>query len=186
MTTLIAAIRDVERQYTKSEDAGPLVRELIGCLRRLVPQCTVGQIHKAFGAPGDFGHGTPIGNALAELYNPRAAPVPLSDAVPGDAPGAASPPDPLAVLSGHRLVTRREPAGQSPTGRQWMPLTRDIHATLDEVAWCIREAERINAIDDRAALVWLRGTTVTLYVDRVVGAESNWNPTTSWSRKGVS
>lgn len=42
--------------------------ELAGCLRRLVRGRSVGEIHKAFGAPGDFGYETSIGDALARLY----------------------------------------------------------------------------------------------------------------------
>jgi hypothetical protein len=42
--------------------------ELVGCLRRAVPNLTVAEIHKAFGSPGDFGYETPIGEALAQLY----------------------------------------------------------------------------------------------------------------------
>jgi len=42
--------------------------ELVGCLRRLVEGRTPDEIHKAFGAPGDFGYETPIGDALAKVY----------------------------------------------------------------------------------------------------------------------
>lgn len=42
--------------------------ELTGCLRRLLPACNVEQIHRAFGAPGDFGYETPLGDALSRLY----------------------------------------------------------------------------------------------------------------------
>lgn len=42
--------------------------ELARCLARLVRQRTLREIHDAFGAPGDFGYGTPIGDALAKLY----------------------------------------------------------------------------------------------------------------------
>lgn len=42
--------------------------ELVRCLRRVLPHLTVDQVHAAFGAPGDFGYGTPIGDALAKLY----------------------------------------------------------------------------------------------------------------------
>ena len=44
------------------------IAELVGCLRRLVDGRTATEIHKAFGAPGDFGYGTPIGDALAKVY----------------------------------------------------------------------------------------------------------------------
>lgn len=42
--------------------------ELTRCLRRLVPHCSLAQIHQAFGAPGDFGYESVIGDALARLY----------------------------------------------------------------------------------------------------------------------
>lgn len=42
--------------------------ELTRCLRRLVPGRTANEIHRGFGAPGDWGYETPIGNALACLY----------------------------------------------------------------------------------------------------------------------
>ena len=42
--------------------------ELAGCLRRLLADRTVDEIHRAFGAPGDFGYETPIGAALAVVY----------------------------------------------------------------------------------------------------------------------
>jgi hypothetical protein len=41
---------------------------LVSCLRRLVQHATVEQIHQAFGAPGDFGYETEIGDALARTY----------------------------------------------------------------------------------------------------------------------
>lgn len=52
-------------------DAKRLVREAIEvarCCRRLLKGRTPGEIHAAFGAPGDFGYDTPIGDALAKLY----------------------------------------------------------------------------------------------------------------------
>lgn len=53
-------------------DAARLLRreavELVGCLRRLVEWSSPAAIHHAFGAPGDFGYDTPIGDALAKLY----------------------------------------------------------------------------------------------------------------------
>jgi hypothetical protein len=42
--------------------------ELVRCLRRALPHLTAEQVHAAFGAPGDFGYNTPVGNALARLY----------------------------------------------------------------------------------------------------------------------
>lgn len=46
--------------------------ELVGCLRRLVQSCTVEQVHRAFGSPGDFGYDTPIGDALSRTYRSQA------------------------------------------------------------------------------------------------------------------
>lgn len=42
--------------------------ELVRCLRRLLDGRDVLEIHRAFGAPGDFGYETPIGEALAKTY----------------------------------------------------------------------------------------------------------------------
>lgn len=41
---------------------------LAGCLRRLLPERTVVELHNAFGAPGDFGYDTAVGDALYRLY----------------------------------------------------------------------------------------------------------------------
>lgn len=49
--------------------------ELVRCLRRLVQARTVSEIHQAFGAPGDFGYDTPIGDGLAQLYRASSPPV---------------------------------------------------------------------------------------------------------------
>lgn len=42
--------------------------EMVRILRRLAAGRTVQEIHDAFGAPGDWGYGTPVGDALARLY----------------------------------------------------------------------------------------------------------------------
>lgn len=42
--------------------------EVARCGRRLLRGRTVREVHAAFGAPGDFGYETPIGDALAKLY----------------------------------------------------------------------------------------------------------------------
>lgn len=50
------------------------VAELCRVLARLVPGCTVQHLHHGFGAPGNWGYGTPIGEALRDLYrSPKAA-----------------------------------------------------------------------------------------------------------------
>lgn len=48
-----------------------LARELVRCLRRLLKGRTAEEILTAFGAPGDFGYDTPIGQALSRLYLSR-------------------------------------------------------------------------------------------------------------------
>ena len=69
----IDRLRELASAETENEvyDLTMLLREaveLVGCLRRLVPERTTREIHRAFGAPGDFGYETPIGDALARLY----------------------------------------------------------------------------------------------------------------------
>lgn len=41
---------------------------LLGCLRRLCAGRTTRELHAAFGAPGDFGYGTQLGDALFQIY----------------------------------------------------------------------------------------------------------------------
>lgn len=45
--------------------------ELVGCLRRILPSVTPDELYRAFGAPGDFGYNTPIGDALYRIYFAR-------------------------------------------------------------------------------------------------------------------
>lgn len=54
------------------EQRRTLVR-LLDCLCRLAEGATREQIHKAFGAPGDWGYDTPIGAALYRLYCDKGA-----------------------------------------------------------------------------------------------------------------
>ena len=42
---------------------------LVSCLRRLTRGRSPREIHDAFGAPGDFGYQTPLGDALFRLYS---------------------------------------------------------------------------------------------------------------------
>lgn len=70
---------DLERLYDlapqdKVDEVSTLTRELRDAvefargLRRLIPELTTAQIHRAFGAPGDWGYETPLGAALSEIY----------------------------------------------------------------------------------------------------------------------
>jgi hypothetical protein len=67
----IVLLADLTDNLPAAERATQTLREaveLVRCLRRLVPGRSVQEIHRAFGAPGDFGYETPIGAALARLY----------------------------------------------------------------------------------------------------------------------
>ena len=69
----IDRIRELSSGETENEvyELTTLLREAVemaGCLRRLVPERSVAELHKAFGAPGDFGYETPIGDALYRIY----------------------------------------------------------------------------------------------------------------------
>jgi hypothetical protein len=46
--------------------------ELVRCLRRLLAGRSVDEVHRAFGAPGDFGYETAIGDALSRVYRGEA------------------------------------------------------------------------------------------------------------------
>lgn len=66
---------DDEASPTRSPDASRnAVRELrmaaalLGALRRAMKDRSVREVHDAFGAPGDYGYDTPIGDALMRLY----------------------------------------------------------------------------------------------------------------------
>ncbi len=41
---------------------------LLQALARIIEKSSVEEIHRAFGAPGDWGYGTPIGEALYSVY----------------------------------------------------------------------------------------------------------------------
>lgn len=69
----IDRLRELATDKTENEvyEATATLREaiaLVGCLRRLTQGRTANEIHRAYGAPGDFGYETPIGDALAALY----------------------------------------------------------------------------------------------------------------------
>lgn len=66
-------LRELAPTEAESEvyDLTILLREAVEvarCARRLTRGRTLHEIHKAFGAPGDFGYETPIGDALARTY----------------------------------------------------------------------------------------------------------------------
>jgi hypothetical protein len=82
---LVDALRKREREYYEAlgklesfadedDEARKSARELreavemVRVLRRIVPSCDLKAIHSAFGAPGDFGYDTPVGDALSRLY----------------------------------------------------------------------------------------------------------------------
>lgn len=80
---LVSALTQRERDYRAILDLLPEAEttarqdlreaiEMVSCLRRLLPGCSVEQVHKAFGAPGDFGYETVIGDALSRFYRGQA------------------------------------------------------------------------------------------------------------------
>jgi hypothetical protein len=71
--TAIDRLRELASDESESEvyELTALLREaveLARCLRRLTQGRTTAELHNAFGAPGDFGYGTPIGSALDRVY----------------------------------------------------------------------------------------------------------------------
>lgn len=71
--TALDRLRELASDEAESEvsDITFLLREAVevtGCARRLLKDRTVTEVHAAFGAPGDFGYETPIGDALARTY----------------------------------------------------------------------------------------------------------------------
>lgn len=64
----VLASREAENEVYEKTALLREAIELVGCLRRLLPGMSVAEIHKAFGAPGDFGYETPVGIALMHLY----------------------------------------------------------------------------------------------------------------------
>lgn len=67
----IERLRAVVENDPEAWDATSDLREaveLVRCLRRLLEDRSVAEIHRAFGAPGDFGYETPIGAALDKVY----------------------------------------------------------------------------------------------------------------------
>lgn len=69
----IARLRELSSDEAENEvyDITFLLREavdLVGVLRRLMPSASDKGMHDAFGAPGDWGYGAPIGAALDTFY----------------------------------------------------------------------------------------------------------------------
>lgn len=70
----IDQLRGLASDTTLENDVYELTRQLgeaiflVHCMRRLISGRSAVEIHKAFGAPGDFGYEHPIGGPLAELY----------------------------------------------------------------------------------------------------------------------
>lgn len=58
---------ELDRSASRLRDAVRLVE----CLRRLIADRSVNEIHGAFGAPGNWGYDTPLGDALARVYGVR-------------------------------------------------------------------------------------------------------------------
>lgn len=61
----------IERNQSEVRAIAALLREasvLVGCLRRMTDKCASDEIFRAFGAPGDFGYDTPVGDALYAFY----------------------------------------------------------------------------------------------------------------------
>lgn len=69
---LTAALRS--REVTLKTAGEYEAAELIGCLRRLVAGASISyaDLQRAFGAPGNWGYETPIGDALAQVYRQAA------------------------------------------------------------------------------------------------------------------
>ena len=73
----VTILRDLTSESEDAQQHIEALREavaLVCCLRRLVDGRTTAEIHQAFGAPGDFGYDTPIGDALSRLYRGEAKP----------------------------------------------------------------------------------------------------------------
>lgn len=67
----IDRVRAIVENDPEAWDATTELREaveLVRCLRRLLDGRSANEIHGAFGAPGDFGYDTPIGDALSSVY----------------------------------------------------------------------------------------------------------------------
>lgn len=67
------AVHNLVADETSDQDTRTLRdgAELIRVLARMVAGKTIQEVHRAFGAPGDWGYETPIGNTLSNLYTPK-------------------------------------------------------------------------------------------------------------------
>lgn len=67
----LGALREFAEEYNDQLEACAVLREavfVVHCLRGLIAQRSCKEIHDAFGAPGDFGYHTAIGQALSDFY----------------------------------------------------------------------------------------------------------------------
>jgi len=64
----LRVVSDASDDLEAIADSLRLSHALLGCLRRLTRGRTVQELHAAFGAPGDYGYETPVGDALARAY----------------------------------------------------------------------------------------------------------------------
>lgn len=74
LTNLAERSEEAESDASTSEKIGMNRRTLrdsiylLDVLRKLVRERSVDELHKAFGAPGDWGYGNELGDALSKLY----------------------------------------------------------------------------------------------------------------------
>ena len=69
---LVTVLRDKAEEIQKLEDLDDRNRLDVAELLRVLARMADGKdVYRAFGAPGDWGYGTPIGDALNEAYSPK-------------------------------------------------------------------------------------------------------------------
>lgn len=69
---LVTVLRDKAEEIQKLEDLDDRNRLDVAELLRVLARMVDGKdVYRAFGAPGDWGYGTPIGDALKEAYAPK-------------------------------------------------------------------------------------------------------------------
>lgn len=73
---LRAALSEIEKGADNARNilhVSEAVR-LVNAIRFFVKEAPVSEIHRLFGAPGDWGYDTPLGAALHRLYSEKEAP----------------------------------------------------------------------------------------------------------------